>query len=217
MNKTELSKTLKDLKDNSKERNFVQSVELIVNLKDIDFKKVEQHVDFFTDLPNERGRKVTVCAFVGPELLEEAKKTCDKTIMVDEFDKLAKDKKAVKQLATDYDYFIAQANIMAQVAQKFGAILGRKGKMPNPKAGCVVPPKTNLQPLVDRLQKMVRITAKTQPVIQSKVGSMAMDEEKIINNTISLYDSITHHLPMEDKNIKNAYLKLTMSKPVKIK
>jgi ribosomal protein L1 len=42
-----------------------------------------------------------------------------------------------------------------------------------------------------------------------------MKDEEIMENTL-VYDQIIHHLPKERSNVKNAMLKLTMSKPVKL-
>lgn len=130
---------------------------------------------------------------------------------------LQKDKKAVKKLAAEYDFFIAQANIMPKVATVFGRVLGPRGKMPNPKAGCVVPPKASLAPLYEKLQNMVRIKAKDKPIVMAVVGDQSLKDEELADNILYAYNQIAHHLPKEEHNIKDAFIKLTMSKPVKIK
>ena len=215
MEKAQAIKFLQEAKAAGSGRKFKQSVDLIINLKDMDFKKPENQVDFYATLHNAYGRQVKVCAFVGPELKEEAQKHCDTVIAVEDFDEY-KDKKKIKKVANSHDYFIAQANIMPQVATSFGRILGPRGKMPNPKAGCVVPPKAALKPLVEKLQKTVRVTAKKDPVIHLLVGKEDMEEEQVADNIQYLMTQVQAHLPAEANNIKNAMLKLSMGKPVKL-
>lgn len=215
MNKNDVSKALEALKKDSKKRKFKQSVDLIVALKDLDFKKPDHQVDFFITLHYTTGKKVKVCAFVGGELHEEAKKVFDHVILDTEFSKY--DKKEAKKLAKQYEFFVAQANIMAKVAKVFGRYLGVRGKMPNPKAGCVVPPKgANLKALYDKLQKTIKISAKKVPLVMLRVGNQEQKPEEITDNVLFIYDQLIHHLPMEKQNIKNVYLKLTMGKPVSI-
>jgi large subunit ribosomal protein L1 len=216
MDKTQALKVLQEAKQAGGERKFKQSVDLIINLKDLDLKKPDNQVDFYVTLHNENGRKVRVCALVGPELKDEAQKNCDTTIHVDDFGEFQKDKKRVKKLAETHEYFIAQANIMAQVATAFGRVLGPRGKMPNPKAGCVVPPKAALKPLVERLQKTVRVSAKKAPVIQILVGKESMQDDVIADNIMFAFNQVQTHLPQEANNIKNAIVKLSMGKPVKL-
>jgi large subunit ribosomal protein L1 len=213
MDKNNLIKSVKELKETSQKRNFKQTVDLIVTLKNIDLKKTP--IDFFTDIHNPRGRKLSVCCLIGAEMREEAK-NCDEAVMLDDFKKYQEDKKLLKKLADKHDYFIAQANLMAQVATTFGRALGSKGKMPNPKAGCVVPPKTPLKPLYERLQKLLRIRAKGGDFIQTAAGSDDMPDEQIADNIYTIYDALVHHLPAEENNIRNIKLKLTMSKPVRV-
>ena len=200
-----------------KKRNFSQSFDLIVNLKDMDLKKTENQVDFFAQIPHGNGKKVTVCALVDQELADESRKVCNETIVIEDFQKYGKNKKLAKKLARKYDYFIAQGNLMAQVATNFGRALGPKGKMPNPKAGCIVTPKSNLRQLHETLQRTVRVSARTVPIIQCLIGNETMEHEKVAENAASLYEQITHHLPNEELNIKSAMVKLTMSSPIKIK
>lgn len=215
VNKGNVSKVLEQLKKDSKERKFKQSFDFIIALTGLDFKKPEHHVDFFITLHHTTGKKLKICAFVGPELKADAEKIFDKVIMDSEFKSY--DKKKTKKLAKQYDFFIAQANIMAKVAQAFGRYLGVRGKMPNPKAGCVIPPKgANLKALHDRLQKTMKISAKKVPLIQLRVGTEEMPSAEVVDNIMFIYDQLIHHLPGEKQNIKIAYLKLTMGKPVRI-
>jgi len=106
---------------------------------------------------------------------------------------------------------------MAKVATTFGRVFGPKRKMPNPKAGCVVPPKASLKPLFEKLQKTVRIYAKERPILQVAVGNESMKDEEIADNIMTVYDQVIHHLPSEENNIRNLFIKLTMGAPIKVK
>jgi len=216
MKKEDILKSLKELKEKSEKRNFNQTIDLIITLKNLNLKKPEDQVDFFQSLHFKAGKKVKICALVGPELLGQAKDICDTAISVDDFPKYAKDKKATKKIAKECDYFIAQANIMPKVAAAFGKVLGPRGKMPNPKAGCVVPPNANLKVLNEKLQKLIRISAKIMPTVQCIVGKEDSKEEEVVDNILVIYDGLLHHLPGGKNNIKNILVKLTMSKPIKL-
>ncbi|MFT4250589.1 MAG: 50S ribosomal protein L1 [Candidatus Woesearchaeota archaeon] len=212
MQASETKKTLQEAKKQSEKRNFTQSIDLIFTLKNLDFKKPDDHVDFYATMPNSIGRETKTCALVGPELVEEATKNCDRVIRVEEFEKI--DKKEIKKLAKEYHFFIAQANIMAQVAKTFGRVLGPRGKMPDPKAGCVVPPKTQLKPLIERLNQTIRVSAKKDPVIHLLAGREDQDEEEVAANIAHLYNQLLTNLPLEINNLKATYVKTTMGKPV---
>lgn len=216
MNKENTIKTIQKIKAESKKRNFVQKIDMIINLKDIDLKKTENHVDFYTQLHYSVGKDLKICGLVGYELSEDAKKHCDKVITQEDFAKLEGDKKAIKKLADEYDYFIAQANLMGMVAKTFGKILGPRSKMPNPKAGCVVPPKGSTEQIVNKLRTTVRFMAKKDPVIQLIVGNVDMKEDEVYDNINLSYNQLIHHLPSEKNNIKSILIKTTMGKPEKL-
>jgi len=215
MDKKQATETLKVIKENSTKRNFKQSIDLIVNLKGLDLKKPEHNVNIPVALHYSRGKKLKICALVGPELLSQAKEVCDNAISVDDFGKYT-DKRKIKKLATEYDFFVAQATIMAKIATAFGRVFGPKGKMPNPKMGCVVPPNANLKPLYERLQKTLKIATKNDPIIHCSVGKEDTKDEEIIDNIMTVYNSLIHALPNEKHNIKNVFLKLTMGKAYKV-
>jgi large subunit ribosomal protein L1 len=215
MNKNEILKTLEIVKKNSPKRKFKQSYEIIINLKNLDLKKTDNHIDIFASLHYDRGKKVKICALVGHELKATAEKACDTTVLIDDFDKYTKDKNLTKKLAQDHDFFIAQANIMPKVAAAFGKVLGPKGRMPNPKAGCVVPPNANLEPLAQKLQNTVRVRVNTGALFQARVGSEDTSDDHLVDNSMVIYNALLHALPSEH-NIKSIYMKLTMGPSVKV-
>ena len=215
MEKQDILNALEKLNADSKKRKFTQRVELIANLKALDLKKTENQVDFYVALPHHSGKKKSICALVGPELKDEGD-SCDEVITLDDFQKYQQDKKLAKALADRHDYFVAQANIMPKVAQAFGRVLGPRGKMPNPKAGCIVPPKGSLKPVYDKLQYLERVSAKTQSLVQVAIGTQEMKPEEIADNAQTVYDQLIHHLPLEINNLKNVLIKYTMSKPEKV-
>ncbi len=215
LEKQDITSAIAALRKSGK-RGFSQSVDLVVPLTGLDMKKPEHQVDFFIDLPSGLGKKMKVCALIGPELQPEAKLSCDGLVLQENFPDYGKNKKLSKKLVRQFDFFIGQANIMPQIAATFGRVLGPKGKMPNPKAGCIVPPKATLKPLIDRLQKVIHVTAKTVPMVQCKVGNESMADEQLAANISAVYDQLIHSLPNGDQNMKAVMLKLTMGSPVKL-
>ncbi|MBN1502485.1 50S ribosomal protein L1 [Candidatus Woesearchaeota archaeon] len=211
--KADLKEAVKKLRESDK-RNFTQSVDIIINLKLLDLKKPEHKVDFFITLPKKIERKVKVCALVGPELADQARKVMDNVVVANDFDKYSK--KQIKKLTEENDYFIAQATIMQKVATVFGTILGPRGKMPNPKAGCIVPPNANLQPVYQRLQQTIRLTVKNHPIIHTVIGTERMSDEELVENINFVYNYLIHHLPQGENNVKSIFIKYTMGKPVRI-
>lgn len=213
MDDKKLTETLEGLKKDS-QRKFKQSFDLIVALKELNLKNPEEQVEFFTQVHKTLGKKRKLAALVGPEMELEAKKIFDIVLTTEAFDKLSK--KEMQRIAGDHEFFIGQANVMPKIAQSFGKVLGPRGKMPNPKAGCIVPPKAPLAPLYEKLQKTIKISAKKSPNIQVLIGTEEMETADIVDNIKTVFNQIVHHLPKEGNNVKHAFVKLTMSKPIRI-
>jgi len=147
---------------------------------------------------------------------QKAEESCDKVILDKDFEQYKKDPKIIKKLAAEYDYFIAQANLMPQIAQIFGKYLGPRSRMPNPKAGCIVTPKTDLRDLTSKLQMTVRLSAKGQMQVQAAIGTEDTDIKQAADNVYTLFDQLIHHLPKSEDNIRKVIVKYTMSEPIEV-
>lgn len=216
MDKDKFKQALETVLAEKGSKKFDQTVDIIINLKEIDIKKNDQQIDFFLQLPKSKGKLPKICGLVGPELLDESKAHFDHTIEAHDFDQLKGKNNEIKKLAESYDYFVAQATIMPQIASVFGRVLGSRGKMPNPKAGCVMPPKAQLEPVKKRLNNTVRVMAKASTSIKLPLGKESQSVDELVDNAIAIYQGVINHTPQAENNIKNISLKLTMGKPVKV-
>ena len=211
MDKQHVMKALDELKLIPK-RKFAQSYDLVINLKNLVTK--QEPIDVFVTVPHSKGKKIKIAAFVDQQLAAQADQFCDLVIRETDFPKY--DVKKMKILAQDYDYFIAQATLMPRVAAAFGKVLGTKGKMPNPKLGCVVPPTAMLEPLIKKLNHTVRVQSRKGLALQCMVGKEPQPEVEIVDNVLAVYQAVLKAVPNETQNIKNVALKLSMSKPVRV-
>lgn len=213
MNKEKVLKAIEKARENSKKRKFNQSFDLVINLKNLNLKKPDNNVSLFINLPFE-GKKIKIGCFADTQLGTKAKECCDRIILKKEFDSL--DKKTIKNMVREMNFFVAQADLMPDIAKHFGKILGARGKMPNPKAGCIVPENVNLKPLFDRLKKTVKLETKSELTVKCAIGLENMKTEELVENILTVYNSLLNSLPQEKNNIKEVILKLTMGKPIKI-
>ncbi len=211
MDKQQVKKALDELKQFPKKK-FSQSYDLVINLKNLVTK--QEPIDLFVTVPHSKGRKIKVAAFVDQQLAAQAEQFCDLVIRETEFQRY--DKKKIKTLSQEYDYFIAQATLMPKIAAVFGKVLGTRGKMPNPKLGCVVPPNAYLEALVKKLNNTVRVQSRKGMNLQCLIGKETQPEEEVIDNIIAVYQAVLKAVPNENQNIKNVSVKMSMSKLVRV-
>ncbi|MBS3091962.1 hypothetical protein J4466_00935 [Candidatus Pacearchaeota archaeon] len=187
-------------------RKFEQSIDLIINLKKFDVKK--NTINLFANLPH-RIKDKRICGFI------ESKTNLINTIPKAEFSRY-NDKKKLKNLIKDYDFFIASAPNMPSVATTFGRVLGPAGKMPSPKLGILVSEnEKEIGNLIEKINNVTRVQAK-EPSIKIIVGKEKMKDEAIIENIKSIYQAVLNELPNKKEQIRSVMIKLTMGKPVKV-
>lgn len=204
---------IKEAKDKSKKRKFSQSIELIINLRDVDPKKAEEKIQQLIELPHPAGNENRLCVIASGEMALKAKKAkADIVIDKKELGAMMGDKEKQKELAKSYDFFIAEAPLMPLVGKILGPTLGPKGKMPTP-----VPPGANIADQMKKHRKMILLRTRGQPVLQCRIGVESMPEEKIAENVQAVIGKIEAKLKRGIKNIKSVCLKATMGPSIKIR
>jgi len=196
---------IKETREKSKKRNFNQRFDLVVNLKELDLRKAESKIDELFLLPKGSGKDASVTLFS-----DNIKNIAGCTIInSSEMEKLSKDKKAVKHLASQSNFFFAEPKLMVVVGKNLGKFLAPKGKMPKPIVG-------NIENGIEDAKKSMKILVGKHPIIHMVVGSEKMDDKDLEENIISVINFLKAKLPKGRSNIKNIYLKLTMGQPVKL-
>ena len=200
----EIKEAMRMLRE-EKKRKFVQTVDLIVNLHNYDVRK--EALNTFLAVPHPSEKKI--CAFL------TKKSSVVDTITENEFSKY-KDKKEMKRLANEYDYFIAVAPMMSKIATKFGRVFGPMSKMPSPQGGIVTSEDdATVEAMMKKLESLIRVRNK-EASIKLPIGKESMKDEELIENAEVLVKELEGKLPRGKENIKNVYIKFTMSKPINI-
>jgi len=191
--------------ESAKKRNFTETVELAINLKDVDLSLPKNRIADDIVLPNGRGRKVRVCVIGGGELVQKAKDVADVTVTADELQTIADDKKQAKKLANSIDYFIAEAPMMALVGKRLGIVLGPRGKMPKP-----IAPGLDPTAMINGLRNSVSVRTKDRMTFHAPVGTVEMSPEQIADNIEAILKRVELKLEKGRMNIASAYVKTTM-------
>lgn len=207
-----LVEAVKEAKARAKPRNFTQTVEMAVNLKDVDLRKPENRFKLEVVLPHGRGKEPKIAVIADGAVAEAAKKLGLDVISGEELEELAKSPRQARKLAKKYDFFIAAAPLMPKIGKYLGRYLGPRNKMPQ-----VVPPTmTNLEPIVEKLKKTVRIQLKNNPVVHAPIGTEDMDDEKLAENAEAVLNAIINKLERGENQVKSVYIKTTMGPAVKV-
>ncbi len=205
-----------------KVRKFDETVDLVINIRDVDIKNPNNRIDQEYLLPHPiKGNlpKEKVCFIVKDDMEISLKKMGYNIInpgMLDDLQRQSKkDKKAV---ANKYDYFVARADLMRNLAKVLARFLGQQGKMPRPqpKGFGVIKPNENLEAFISKLNRIIKITMKKSLLIQLKFGKKSQEFEELKDNLDSILSFVKDHLPNGNNNISSIYIKTTMGKAVKV-
>ncbi len=201
----EIKEALKELRS-QKKRKFVQTLDLVVNLRNFDIRK--EALNTFVVVPNSNEKKIAA-------FLTKRSKIVN-TITELDFSKY-NEQKDMKNLAKKYDMFIAVAPMMSKIATKFGRVFGPLGKMPSPQAGIITKEDDNtIKETVEKINKIIRVRNK-EMAIKLPIGKENMPDEKLEENIRKVIEGLERKLPRGKENIKEILIKFTMSKPAKIK
>jgi large subunit ribosomal protein L1 len=213
LDKKTIVDAVKQAKEKSGGKKFNQTVDLILNIQEIDMKAPEGKIQEVVELPHATGKPNKIVVVASGELAMKARHAnADKVIERGDLEALAGKKKDLRALASEYDVFVSEAPLMALVGKTLGPVLGPRGKMPIP-----VPPTADVLPLLEKHRKTVMVRMRTQPIIQVSVGSESMSDDDLYDNIQAVLRVLDGKLKRGLKNVKNVYIKTAMGVPVKIK
>ncbi|KKN36280.1 hypothetical protein LCGC14_0775290 [marine sediment metagenome] len=202
-------------------RKFDETIDIIINIKDINLNEPKNRIDKEIILSHQviTEDKPNICVIASDNILLEAKKLGVDTLDSDSLVKLNnEEKKYKKKFVKKYEYFVVEDKMMRDVARYLARFLGPVGKMPKPfpTGYGIISNLEDLKNAFERYKKVVRIQMKKQPIIFVKIGKKSMDTVKLFENMKTVVNFIVDQMPHRFNNFKSMYFKSTMGKPVKV-
>jgi len=210
--KEQILKAVQTALDTAPERKFQESVDITINLKNIDLAQPKNRSDETILLPNGVGTAVKVAVLGKGEITTQAKEAgVDLIISPEEIERLGGEPREARKIASEYRFFLAEANVMGQVGRWLGPRLGPRGRMPMP-----IQTGTDVRPIIERLRSSVKIRSKDKKVFHARVGSTTMAPEQIAENIDAVMKRIESVLEQGSLNIRSVYVKTTMGPAVRL-
>ncbi len=211
VSRDELTKLITNALSSSPKRNFKQSVELILVLKDVDPKSQEAKVRETILLPKNVNKEVRICVVAEGEMAIKAREAGAHRVLT-KADLPSIDRKAAKKIASECNWILVRSDLMGLAGKILGPALGPRGKVPVP-----VPVNVEISAIVERYKRAVYVRNKDQLQVSCRIGTEDMDPRDIAENALAVISAIEAKLPNHDKNIGEIIVKTTMGPPVKMK
>ena len=196
----------------SPERKFSESVDLAINLKNLDMSQPKNRVDEEIILPHGLGKDLKIAVFAKGEVGLQAKDAGAEYVFGEEdLAELGEDKARAKTIANEIDFFIAEVQYMAQIGKNLGIVLGPRGKMPTP-----LPPGKNVADLINSVSNSIKIRSKDKLTFHVSIGRRNMDVGDLADNVETVVNRVEQTLEKGKHNIRSIYVTTTMGKSVKV-
>jgi large subunit ribosomal protein L1 len=189
---------------------FDETVELHLRMG-VDPRNASQQVRGVALLPHGLGKKVRVLVFAQGEAERIAQTAGADYVGSDEL------VKKIEGGWLEFDTAIATPDMMGKVG-KLGKILGRRGLMPNPKSGTVVPA-TDLPGVVDDARKgRVEFKLDRTAIIHLPLGKISFEDDKLLGNMTAVIEAVVKAKPSGAKGqyIRSASIVTTMGPGIKL-
>ncbi|UPV73508.1 50S ribosomal protein L1 [Halorussus limi] len=197
--------------EDAPERNFRETVDLAINLRDLDLNEPSNRVDESIVLPSGTGQETKIVVFAEGETALRAEDVADEVFDGDDLEDLGDDDDDAKDLADETDFFIAEAAMMQDIGRYLGTILGPRGKMPEP-----LQPDDDVVEVVSRMKNTVQLRSGDRRTFHTRVGAEDMDAEEIADNIDVILRRLHSNLEKGPLNIDNVYVKTTMGPSVEV-
>ncbi|KAI6043726.1 ribosomal protein L1-like protein [Pisolithus marmoratus] len=211
-----------------KKRNFVETIELQIGLKNYDPQR-DKRFSGTVKLPHVPRPRMSICILADVADIDRAKQIDLEYMSVDDLKKLNKNKKLVKKLAKKYDAFLASEALIKQIPRLLGPGLSKAGKFPTP-----VSHSEDLSNKLVEVRSTIKFQLKKVLCLGVAVGHIEMTEDQVLANVMlsacqflscNLTAEFSHFvginflvslLKKNWQNVKSLHIKTTMGKPVRL-
>ena len=193
-----------------KKRNFVETIEIQITLKNYDPQRDKRFSGTFR-LPSIPRPNIKACMLGNAVHCEQADRIGVDHMSVDDLKKLNKNKKLVKKLAKKYDFFLASDNMIKQIPRLLGPGLTKAGKFPT-----LLSSGEDMQEKIDEVKSTIKFQMKKVMCLNVAIGNVAMEKQQIVANTQLAANFLASLLKKQWQNIGQIYIKSTMGPATQI-
>jgi large subunit ribosomal protein L1 len=189
---------------------FDETVELHLRTNS-DPRHADQLVRGVALLPHGLGREIRVLVFAAGEAAAAARRAGADYVGDDDL------VQRIEEGWLEFDVAMATPDVMGRIS-RLGRVLGRRGLMPNPRAGTVVQPQDFARAIEEAKMGRVEFRLDRTAIIHVPVGKVSFDNEKLLENLNALVDTVVKARPSAVKGqfIRTAYLTTTMGPSIKL-
>lgn len=189
---------------------FDETVELHLRMG-LDPRSADQQVRGIAVLPHGLGKKIKVLVFAQGEAARIAEGAGADYVGSDDLIKKIEDG------WIDFDVGIATPDMMGKVG-RLGRILGRRGLMPNPKSGTVVPAEDLPRAIADARKGRVEFRLDRTGIIHVPIGKISFASAQLLENLSAVIEAVVRAKPSGAKGqyIRSAFLSTTMGPGIRL-
>ncbi|KAJ1976122.1 60S ribosomal protein L10A [Dimargaris cristalligena] len=193
-----------------KKRNFNETVELQIGLKNYDPQR-DKRFSGTIRLPNIPRPNMSVCVLGDAHHCDEAAESGLPSMSVEDLKKLNKNKKLIKKMAKKHDAFLASEVLIKQIPRLLGPGLHKAGKFPTP-----VSHNDKLVERADEIRGTIKFQLKKVLCLGVAVGHVEMNEDELLSNVMMSVNFLVSLLKKNWQNVKSLYIKSTMGAPQRL-
>jgi large subunit ribosomal protein L1 len=199
-----------DLAKKMSHAGYDETVELHLRMG-LDPRNAAQQVRGVTLLPHGLGKPVRVLVFAQGEAEKIAEEAGADYVGSDDL------VKRIEEGWLEFDTAVATPDMMGKVG-KLGKVLGRKGLMPNPKSGTVVPANDLPRVIEDSRKGRLEFKLDRTAIIHVPLGKVSFEDEKLMDNLTAVVDAVMKAKPSGAKGqyVKTASIATTIGPGIKL-
>jgi len=201
---------LLDYSTNTKKRNFLETVELQIGLKNYDPQR-DKRFSGTVRLPTVPRPGMGICIIGDQHDIDRSKHHGFDAMSTDDLKKLNKNKKLIKKLARKYDAFLASDTLIKQIPRLLGPGLSKAGKFPTP-----VSHADDLNNKVTEVKSTIKFQLKKVLCMGVAVGNVGMTEDELVSNIMLAINYLVSLLKKGWQNVGSLTIKATMSPPKRL-